>query len=429
MPFAVRPWLVRLHRWFGLATALFLFLSGLTGAIIAWYPSLDAALNPDFYQARSHSAQPLTPLALADLVEASNPRLHVSYLPLQLAAGRTLQMRVEPKIDPASGKAYPLDYDQIAVDPATGEIQGRRLWGAPGFDRLHLMPFLYRFHYTLSLPTLHSGLQVGIWLLGIVGIVWFFDCFIALVLAFPKPSAWRKSFAFRRGRGAYTLTFDLHRSGGTWIWLLLLMMATTSISMNLAEPVVRPLLAGLFQLAPEPGTLYAQLPPRPAGTPLASRAQIVAAATAEGPRLGIAAPPGALFQVGQSRFYGVGYTRATDDFPRGLGTPWLYWDGASGRRFAASIPGRGSAGDIFLQVQYPLHSGRILGLPGRIAISACGLMVALLSATGIVIWLKKRGARRRAHLARVHSSRNRNFFCMRRKNHKAKKLSSSGSGL
>ena len=35
----------------------------------------------------------------------------------------------------------------------------------------------------------------------------------------------------------------------------------------------------------------------------------------------------------------------------------------------------------------------ISGLPGRILISAMGLVVAMLSATGLVIWLRKRRAR------------------------------------
>jgi hypothetical protein len=50
-----------------------------------------------------------------------------------------------------------------------------------------------------------------------------------------------------------------------------------------------------------------------------------------------------------------------------------------------NIPGAGSAGDIFLQAQFPLHSGRILGLPGRIFVSATGLLVAMLSVTGIIL--------------------------------------------
>jgi uncharacterized iron-regulated membrane protein len=49
-----------------------------------------------------------------------------------------------------------------------------------------------------------------------------------------------------------------------------------------------------------------------------------------------------------------------------------------------------------MQAQFPLHSGRILGLPGRILVSFMGVMVALLSATGLVIWFKKLKARRSA---------------------------------
>jgi uncharacterized iron-regulated membrane protein len=46
-----------------------------------------------------------------------------------------------------------------------------------------------------------------------------------------------------------------------------------------------------------------------------------------------------------------------------------------------------------MQAQFPLHSGRILGLPGRILISIMGLVVAMLSVTGIVIWARKRRTR------------------------------------
>ena len=35
-------------------------------------------------------------------------------------------------------------------------------------------------------------------------------------------------------------------------------------------------------------------------------------------------------------------------------------------------------------------------MPGRIIVSALGLIVAMLSVTGVVIWLKKRSARVRA---------------------------------
>ena len=62
------------------------------------------------------------------------------------------------------------------------------------------------------------------------------------------------------------------------------------------------------------------------------------------------------------------------------------------------MPWEGTAADIFLQLQFPLHSGRIAGIPGRIVLSFLGVVVAMLSLTGIVIWLKKRAARTRRTL-------------------------------
>jgi uncharacterized iron-regulated membrane protein len=49
----MRPVFVLLHRWFGLAVAVFLFVSGLTGAVISWDHELDAWLNPQLFHARS----------------------------------------------------------------------------------------------------------------------------------------------------------------------------------------------------------------------------------------------------------------------------------------------------------------------------------------------------------------------------------------
>jgi uncharacterized iron-regulated membrane protein len=58
-----------------------------------------------------------------------------------------------------------------------------------------------------------------------------------------------------------------------------------------------------------------------------------------------------------------------------------------------------------MQAQFPLHSGRILGVGGRILISCVGVMVAVLSATGLLIWLKKLNARRQVSSARKTKTR------------------------
>jgi uncharacterized iron-regulated membrane protein len=385
----MRSLLVRLHRWAGVALALFLFVSGLTGAIIAWHEPLDAWLNPRFYVAQSHEP-PLPSIDIARRIEAADPRLVITYLPLAAQPGRTLRMRVQARRDPATQRPYPLGFNEIAVDPGTGAIQARREWGAPSLRRLNLLPFLYLFHYTLYLPV-KGGIATGVWLLGIVAIVWLLDCMIALALAFPKRGAWRKSFAFRVRRGGYALLFDLHRSGGVWVWGLLCVIAFTSIAMNLGTPVVRPLVALFSPLTPPVGA--AAVSPGSRDVPL-SRTRILALARAAGQTLELDAPPGAIYTLPAQNLVAVGYFRPGDEAGSGLGNAWLYWDATTGRRLGASLPGNGSAGDVFLQAQFPLHSGRIAGVPGRIAVSAMGLVVAMLSATGLVIWLKKRNARR-----------------------------------
>ena len=56
----------------------------------------------------------------------------------------------------------------------------------------------------------------------------------------------------------------------------------------------------------------------------------------------------------------------------GEGYRQLYYDGNSGHYLGDRQPWREAAADVFVQAQFPLHSGRILGLPGRIIISAMG---------------------------------------------------------
>ena len=71
----------------------------------------------------------------------------------------------------------------------------------------------------------------------------------------------------------------------------------------------------------------------------------------------------------------------------------LYYDGENGQLIGDEVPWEGTAADVFNQLQFPLHSGRIAGLPGRIIVSIMGIAVAMLSITGVVIWWKKRKAR------------------------------------
>jgi uncharacterized iron-regulated membrane protein len=167
--------------------------------------------------------------------------------------------------------------------------------------------------------------------------------------------------------------------------------------MNLSDPVVRPIVSTVSTLAPTPLN-NPELLRRdgPQGVPL-TRERILQMAEQAGKERGLKAPPGALYYVPGVNAYGVGFFAPGHDHGDvGLGNAWLYYNANTGKLAGSSIPGEGSAGDIFMQAQFPLHSGRIIGIGGRILISAVGLVVAVLSITGLMIWLKKLGARRRS---------------------------------
>lgn len=391
----LRRTLAVLHRYFGLATAVFLFVAGATGAVISWDHELDEWLNPALFHAHTRGrAKPA--LELVALAEAADPRMRVTYAPLTTEPGHTLVLTVAPRIDPRTNAPYTLGYNQVALDPVSGAIVGKRMWGQVSLSRENLLPFLYKLHYSMHIPD-GFGVEVGVLFMGIVGIAWLIDCFIALYISFPSRKVWRKSFAFRFRKGGQALNFDLHRSGGVWAWMLLLVVAFTSVSMNLGYQVVRPMLSLVTTLTPDPFAMRTERPENRPIEPTVTRERAIALGLERARMLGVREPAGAIFYAPGYGLYGVGFFAPGNDHgDGGLGNPWVYVDGTTGAQAGDHLPGTGTAGDVFLQAQFPLHSGRIFGLAGRIVISLLGAVVAMLSVTGVIIWAKRRGARARA---------------------------------
>lgn len=392
-----------LHRWFGLFIAVFLFIAGLTGALIAWDHELDAWIAPEFYHAQlptlvpARSNEAKAPLVLAAEFEAKHPNLMITFMPLTLKTGEAMSAMIASRKTTEQAPAE-LPHNQIALNPYTGEIQAKRLWGAFSIAPENLMPFIYKLHYSLHLPEI-SGLSTGVLLMGIIGVVWMLDCIVALSISFPSRAQWRKSFTFRWRSSNHKITFDLHRSGGVWVWLLLLIMAITSISMNLEREVVRPAVGLFSTLTPSPFELKK---PSPFSEPVLSRAAIVDLAQEQARQQQITAPLGGMFYSPMMDIYGVGFfAPGMGHGDIGLGNPWFYFDGKTGAYLGGKIPGQGTAGDIFMQMQFPLHSGRIIGITGRIIVTILGLVIAMLSVTGIIIWARKRKSR---HLMRANKA-------------------------
>ena len=404
-----------MHRWAGLVTAAFLFFSGVTGAIISWDHELDELLNKQLFDV-STSGPTIPAVDLVKQIEARDPKARITYMPITAEDGHSISFFVQPKIDPATGKRYDLDYNQIFVDPHNGQELGRRYWGAVWpITKATFVSFLYKLHFTLHIPEFWGSDRWGIRLLGIIAIIWTIDCFVGFYLTLPsrkkrhaaRPAPverelgrgfwarWKPAWQIKTSGSAYRINFDIHRAFSLWTWGLLFVIAFTAFSLNLYFEVFSPVMKTVSNYTPTPYEQRAQTGLDNPIVPKQSFADIVARAEADGKARGWTTPVGAVGYAQQFGIYNARFFHPGDDHGAGgVGPAELYYDSEDGRALGQRLPWVGTAADIFVQAQFPMHSGRILGLPGRILISAMGLVVAALSVTGVVIWWRKRRARK-----------------------------------
>jgi uncharacterized iron-regulated membrane protein len=410
-----------LHRWVGLTIAGFLFVSGLTGAIISWDHELDEALNGDLVYVDSQGS-PHSPFDLARQIELRDAEVEVTFIPLSAEPGKALVFGVDPRIDPATGDLFEPGYNEVFIDPMTGAEIGRRDWGAVWpISRQNVISFLYVLHYSLHIPAMWGIDHWGKWLLGCVAILWTIDCFVGFYLTLPlrharrgdRPAAvarqlsrswlsrWAPAWKIKLSGSAYRINFDVHRAASLWTWAILFMLAFTSLALNLYEELFYPVVSQVSETTPTPFDVREPTAPNDPIVPKIGFREILARATADATAQGWSAPPGYLFYARDYGVYAVAFYHPGDDHGvAGGGSPQLYYDAIDGRYLGNWRPWEGTAADLFVQAQFPLHSGRILGIPGRILVSVMGLVVAALSVTGVVIWWRKRVARQRR--ARMH---------------------------
>jgi len=425
----MRSFFTVLHRYVGLLIAFFLIFSGLTGAVISWDHELDDWLNPQLMEAHT-KGKSLSSLEIARQVEARYPEIRVTSLPMSVEAGESLVLGVKPRQNPTTGRLYEPSFNQVFIDPVTGDELGKREWGAVWpITKETFVSFLYKLHYTLHLPEMRGTDRWGIWLLGIIAILWTLDSFVGFYLTLPAkrraqtsknlakleddreidsstadvpmPASkswwqrWQPAWKVRWHGGAAKLNFDLHRAFSLWTWALLFIIAFTAFSLNLYREVFYPIMSTVSTVTPSPFDVRPRAPKHQPITPTRQFGEVVTKAQVLAKTRGWTEPLGST-SYNQS----VGVYTLQFFYPEnghgagGVGHKRLYYDGMDGRYLGDRQPWKGTAADIFLQAQFPLHSGRILGLPGRILISAMGIVVAMLSITGVVIWWRKRGSRR-----------------------------------
>lgn len=361
---SLRQQLVRLHRWFGLLASVWLLGICLSGAVIAFDDELDAWLNPDLFRA---SGQGSVPAAIA-AAQARHPDRAIRFVLLDAKVPGLIRMGVK---DTAG------DPHELFVDSGTGLTLGERAQGGNGLGPRDLIATIYRLHHQFL-----GGATLA-WFLGLVALLWALDHLVALGIAFTNRHRWGESFRIRRGARGFKLHFDLHRAAGLWLWPITFMLAISGLYFNWHQDVVS-VLGRLNLVTPE----------------LSERPHVATEAKLTWPEAyarfaALAAPePITSFSFDAGRQAWRSRMRDPRDLsPNGMRIVWLSADGTLIRDRHET---EGTPTDTVLAWMFPLHSGTAFGLAGRIVIAASGLLISVMIVTGLLIWSRKRLARRHA---------------------------------
>jgi len=398
-----RSFWVLLHRWSGLAMGGFLVIVGLTGSVLAFKEELDIWLNPDLMTVPIRDMSLLDPLQLREKAEALEPRIRVDGVSLARAPGRAMSISFAPRIDPQTGKPFELPFNEMFLDPYTGEKLGERETCAVSLAKENIICFIYRIHTSLALPA--SAGALGVYLLGGTALIWTIDCFVSFYLTFPmrrRDSAssslkswwgrWKPAWLIKLGAGAYRINFDIHRAFGLWTFVMLFVFAWSSVFFNL-NFVYTPVMSLAFDMT-LPTTLT------DLETPLESPALSWREALSRGRELVKEAGEQHGFTTLSEQYFGLDrakgvYTymiRSSRDFGR-RGDTVVAFDANSGVFKSLTAASTVTTGWVVTQWLASLHMAQIFGRPMQVLVCAMGFVITALSVTGVVIWWKKRAAR------------------------------------
>jgi uncharacterized iron-regulated membrane protein len=398
----IRAYFVWQHRWVGLCLTGFLIIVGLTGSLLAFNIELERIFAPQLFARPRPGVAPLDLATLAERAQTLVPEARVDAVLMTEDDQASVYFTARP--DPATGQPRDLGFTEFFIDPWTGEELGRRVWADLSQGRINLMPFIYELHYALALG------EAGQWIFGILALIWTVDCFVGFYLTLPVSLSqfwrrWRSAWLIKRGASAFRLNFDLHRATALWLWPMLFIIAWSAVMMNI-RPVYEPVMQALFD--------YRSImdPFTPAEHPNNAPRLDWHAALRTGERLMAEQARLHDFTVGKpltlmylpddgAYLYEVRGSRDLfERSPKGGGTAVMF-DGNTGAFRDLSQPTGEHTGNTIESWLYALHMARVFGLPYRLFVCLLGLLVPMLSLTGVYIWWKKRLARisRRTRIA------------------------------
>ena len=368
----------KLHLWLGLGSGLVVFVVAITGCLYAFQAEIQELTQPY----RSVEAQPgpfLPPSTLRKIADAELPGKHLHGIMYQgpTRAAKAIYYEYE---------AY---YDFVYLNPYTGEVLKVKDETADFFR------IVLDGHFYLWLPP-----EIGQPVVASFTLIFVVMLISGLVLWWPRSKKGkRQNFTVRWDARWRRKNYDFHRVLGIYVYAIALVLALTGLvwgfewfrdglhataggdkSLEYVEPLsdttIQVAVASLHPV----DVVWERTKTR---FPAAESIEMHFPASAQSP-IHVAVNPDAATYWQIDYLYYDQYT--LEEVP----VDHLY-----GRFHEAT------AADRLIRSNYDIHTGAILGLPGKLLAFFASLMVASLPVTGLLVWVGRRKKKKTTRRRRV----------------------------
>ena len=374
-----RSFWLTVHLYVALTISFFFVILGLTGSFNVFIYELEELGLPQVRH--DASAQPRSLDEIMQTVKAAHPEKKGKWSLLMPNYGNDYLRVVYPKpIETADELYAPF---RVLINPYSGKIIEESYWGQT------LWTLVYEVHAALLMGKLGVKIgRIGFDTVCFLGLFLFISSLTGLYLWWPRWGKFKKAVTIKRNASPERFYFDVHKTTGFYSSIILLILAFTGFSFSYSDyikPLLRSFSAVKEKHLKEPDVKSKVIDN---AQPL-SIADAVAQADTIFPDAelrGVSTPDGS------EGVYSISKRQSGEANERWARSKvWI--DQYSGKVLAVQDPNRFTAGETFLNVLWPLHSGEAFGFAGRILWCVMGFAPLILYVSGIIRWLQKRRAK------------------------------------
>lgn len=367
----------KIHLWLGLASGLVVFIVAITGCIYVFRTEIsEITHHRQLFVKPRQSALPLSSLQAAaqDALGKGQP---INFITTYKDATRAWEFGAFKAGKPDAVTYFgAVNYYRVAyVDPYTGAVTGVIDYK---YEFFSLVKYL---HWSLLLNT-----PYGQPIVGYATLIFVIMLITGLILWWPKKwnkANMQKSFKVKWSAGYKRVNYDLHNVPGFYAMLIALIISMTGMVWALGWFQKAVYVVASLSVTPPDRHETRSTPAEFKGTqkPIDIAYAYAYKVCPDADRIGVNTPFGKEDVISVSAYRGKEVYYNYDE---------LRFDQYTGAFLYREDFKQKNRGQKLIGMNYDIHVGAILGLPGKILAFIASLIAASLPITGFMIWLNRK---------------------------------------